>query len=160
MAMRIAVLEDNADRVRSMRACLADRFPMYELHFFGSARGMIEFLERHLSETLVVALDHDLELESAPNGSLVDPGTGRDVANFLAEQPPVCPIILHSTNTAAMAGMELVLKDAGWQTVRVVPFDDLSWIPTDWLRAMRRAIVGPVRTEPDAMPTAIRTTAT
>jgi len=159
MVMKIVVLEDNVERQRVMRECLADRFPMYELHFFGSAGDTIQFLRKNLHETLAVALDHDLELQPGPNGALIDPGTGRDVANFLAERPPVCPVVLHTTNTAAVAGMELVLNDAGWSTLRVVPFDDLSWIGADWLRAVRRAVVGPVRAKPSAAPPTIRTSA-
>lgn len=147
MAMKIVVLEDNLDRQRAMRECLADRFPMYEQHFFATAADMIRFLEQSLEETLVIALDHDLELQPGPNGSWIDPGTGRDVADFLTRREPVCPVIIHTTNTPAAAGMELTLSDAGWRTARVIPFDDLTWIATDWFRAMRRGIVGPIQGE-------------
>ena len=74
-------------------------------------------------------------------GGLRDPGTGRDVAEFLVGQQPVCGIVLHSSNQPAMVGMENVLREAGWMTESVTPYGDTSWIPETWLPAMRRVIV-------------------
>ena len=144
MAMKIIILEDNADRQEAMRACLVDRFYQYEIHFFDDSAEMIRFLDEHLADAIVIALDHDLDLKPGPEGRWIDPGTGREVADFLAERAPTCPVILHTTNAPAAVGMEAVLRDAGWKTRRVVPFGDLEWIETAWFSAMRRAIVGPV----------------
>jgi hypothetical protein len=143
MGMKIAVLEDNAERVAVMRSYLEDRFHTYESRFFDSAADMIEYLKAHWKEIIVICLDHDLELKPAPDGRLMDPGTGRDLANFLATMSPVCPVVIHSTNSLAVVGMERVLHEAHWQTLRVIPFDDLEWIHRDWFRAVRRAIVRP-----------------
>jgi hypothetical protein len=145
MAMKIVVLEDNGDRQALMRACLADRFYTFDAHFFDDAQETIRFLDEHLADTLVISLDHDLELRPGPDGRSVDPGTGREVADFLAGKPVGCPVIIHTTNSVAASGMEDVLRRAGWKTRRVVPFDDLRWIETDWFFAVRRALVGPVR---------------
>lgn len=145
MATKIAILEDNADRQALMRRCLADRFYTFGAHFFDDAAEMIRFLDEHLAETLVISLDHDLEMKTGPDGRPVDPGTAREVADYLACKAPVCPVIIHTTNADAAEGMTMVLRDAGWKTRRVVPFDDMGWIETDWFFAMRRAIVGPVR---------------
>jgi hypothetical protein len=106
---------------------------------------MIRFLREHLADTLVISLDHDLELKPGPNGHCIDPGTGREVADYLAQEDSVCPVIIHTTNSQAAAGMETVLQDAHWKTRRVVPFDDVRWIETDWFPAIRRAIGRPVR---------------
>jgi hypothetical protein len=95
-------------------------------------------------------LDHDLEIEPGPTGTCVDSGTGRDVADYLAGKEPVCPVIIHTTNSQAAVGMEMVLKEAGWKTHRVVPFDDMEWIAKTWFPAIRRAIVGPVRSNVSA----------
>src|ERR1700730_1675146 len=140
MAMKIVILEDNSDRQTVMRACLADRFYQYDGHFFDKAADMIRFLGEHFSDTLVIALDHDLDLKPGPDGRCIDTGTGREVADFLAQKPPTCPVILHTTNSAAAVGMKAVLRDAGWKTRCVVPFDDMRWIETDWFVAIRRAI--------------------
>ena len=144
MAMKIVVLEDNAERVALMRDCVADRFPMYDGHFFDDARDAVRFLDDHLAETLVIALDNDLELKADTDGQLVDPGEGRDVAAFLTTKQPVCPVVVHSTNTDAVEAMQVSLRRAGWKTRRVVPFDDMNWIATDWFATVRRAIVGPI----------------
>jgi hypothetical protein len=144
MAMKIAILEDNEERQALMRACLSDRFYQYDTHLFASAAETICFLDDHLADTLVIGLDHDLELQPGPDGRCVDPGTGREVADYLAGKAPVCPIIIRTTNGPAAVGMERVLHDAHWQTRRVIPFDDLQWIEREWFPAVRRAIVGPV----------------
>jgi CheY-like chemotaxis protein len=148
MAMKIVILEDNMDRQSIMRACLADRFYTFDAHFFDDAAEMIRFLEEHLDETLVISLDHDLELKPGPDGRSTDPGTGREVADFLATKTPTCPVIIATTNSFAAEGVQEVLRNAGWKTRRIVPFDDMHWIETDWFFALRRAIVGPVRRSP------------
>lgn len=143
--MNIAILEDNKDRQQAMRSCLTDRFHQYGLRFFDDAADLIDFLDTHLGETIVLCLDHDLELKSNGSGKSVDPGTGRDVADYLAKKPPVCPVVIHTTNGPAAVGMEMVLKDANWKTHVVTPFDDMAWIPTVWFRTVRRAILNTAR---------------
>jgi hypothetical protein len=145
MAMKIVVLEDNADRVAIMRACIADRFSTFEPQFFDDASDTIHYLESHLSDTLVVALDNDLEMKTGLDGRCVDAGEGRQVADFLATKQPVCPVIIHTTNSDAAVAMEETLRRAGWKVRRVVPFDDMNWIESDWFFTMRRAIVGPIK---------------
>jgi CheY-like chemotaxis protein len=141
MARKIVILEDNADRRRAMQGCLEDRFCQFEARFFEEPAGAIEYLQTHLRDTIVISLDHDLELKAGADGRLLDTGTGRDVADFLARHAPVCPVVIHSTNSAAATGMEMVLQEAHWPTRRVVPCGDLEWIPTQWFRVVRRAIV-------------------
>jgi len=68
MAMKIVILEDNVDRQAVMRACLADRFYTFDAHFFDDSCEMIRFLETHLTDTVVIALDNDLELKPGPDG--------------------------------------------------------------------------------------------
>lgn len=144
MAMKIAILEDNLERQAIIRACLTDRFYTFDAHFFDEAEDMIRFLDQHLAETLVISLDHDLEMKPSDNGRLIDPGTGRDVANHLARKEPGCPVIIHTTNSRAAEGMKNVLDDTKWKAHRVIPFDDMKWIETDWFLAVRRALVGPI----------------
>ena len=153
MAMKIVVLEDNEDRQAVMRACLADRFHTFDVHFFDDASDAIRFLDAHLADTLIVSLDNDLELKSGPDGRSVDPGEGRQVAEFLARRQPVCPVILHTTNSDAATAMDELLRAAGWKTRRVIPFDDTAWIETDWFFSVRRAIVGPIPRKRSGRPT-------
>jgi hypothetical protein len=141
MPLKIAILEDNRDRQAAMLDRLADRFHQYEIRLFDGSDAMIAFLEESLADTLVVSLDHDLDLKEGTEGQMLDPGTGREVADYLARQTPACPVVIHTSNSVAASGMETVLQAAGWTTHRVVPFDDLQWIETEWFRTMRRAIV-------------------
>jgi hypothetical protein len=145
MALKIVVLEDNNERRALMEDCLADRFYQYERRFFDTTSETIHFLKEHLGEVIAISLDHDLELKTDRHGQAVDCGTGREVADYLSGHAPVCPVIIHSTNTAAALGMEMVLREAQWETKRVIPFGDLEWIPSQWFRAIRKAVVDTAR---------------
>jgi hypothetical protein len=140
--MRVLILEDNLERRQRMGACLSDRFPQFALEFFEAAPPMLKRLRGIADDDVaLICLDHDLELLPGADGRCVDPGTGRDVADALAGMVPVCPIVLHSTNAPAVAGMQGVLEDAGWDVSVVTPFDGHRWIEAAWLRVVRNAIV-------------------
>lgn len=147
MALTIYILEDNQDRRKAMRECLADRFYQYKVRFFVTAKDMIDELKRSLSEALLICLDHDLEPEETGDGEWPDPGDGRMVSDYLSHQTPVCPIIIHTTNVPAAVSMESTLREADWETSRVTPYSDLDWIAESWLPAVRRAIVDAVGAE-------------
>ena len=145
MAMKIAILEDNAERRSVMRSCLADRFYTFDARFFDESATMIDFLSAHLAETVAIALDNDLDMKPGPDGRLLDVGEGRHVAEFLATREPVCPVVIHTSNGPAADAMTDTLRTAGGKTRRVMPFDDTAWILDDWFPALRRAVVGPIR---------------
>src|SRR5260221_570987 len=126
MAMKIAILEDNLDRQAVMRRCLADRFYTFEARFFDESAEMIRFLAEHLAETVAISLDNDLEMKPGPHGRMIDPGSGVEVAKYLASREPVCTVIIHTTNTDAAEKSKTLLEEAGWRTRRVVPFDDMT----------------------------------
>ncbi len=137
--LKIAILEDNADRTTAMRAALADKLYMYEPHFLPTAPLMLAWLDQHIDETIAISLDHDLELP--PHAvDRTDPGDGRAVAEALAARAPSCPVVIHTTNVPAGNGMESALIEAGWQTYRVTPCDDLRWIHEAWLPLIREAV--------------------
>lgn len=140
--MKILILEDDSRRCEAMRDCLSDRFVKFEVLFSPTASQMRQLIEQHFGETILIALDHDLELIETEDGSLLESGTGREIADLLASRSPVCPVVIHSTNSPAAVGMQMVLDEAGWETHRVLPFGDLEWIPKVWFRAVRDAIVG------------------
>ncbi len=142
MAKKIVVLEDHEGCREVMQRCLADRFYPFDSVFFDSAEAMKDFLQGHLHETILICLDHDLELTPDGDGGFSDPGTGREVADWLASKNAVCPVVIHSSNSDAAIGMEMVLQEAGWVTLRVYPHDDLDWIRGQWFPTVRRAIVG------------------
>ncbi len=90
---------------------------------------MITWLKDHLPEVVLISLDHDLPVSGATGA---DFGCGRDVADCLADLSPVCPVIVHSSNMLAAAGMVRVLKDANWPVWQTHPFGDLDWIAQAW----------------------------
>lgn len=140
----IVILEDNHERRLAMQAALADRFPQYLVRFFVTAGETIAHLVDHWDQLLAVALDHDLDLIPVDPSRMIDPGSGRDVADFLAARSPRFAVIVHSTNVPAVIGMLAVLQKAGWHAERVIPDADIEWIAREWLPILRNAIVDSV----------------
>ena len=145
--MQIVILEDNLDRRRLMKEMLDDRFRQYDVRFFLTAGEAIAHLRENYDRLLAIVLDHDLDLIPVDGHRLIDSGSGRDVADFLATQPAVCPVVVHSTNSPAAIGMLAVMDESGWTTHRVIPMSELEWIPTVWFPTVRNAIVAFVGTE-------------
>jgi CheY-like chemotaxis protein len=139
--LKILILEDNEGRRSAMQSCLLDRFHQYESIFFADANEMLAYLDANLRDALLISLDHDLEMLDAKNGNLTDPGTGRMVADYLANKSPSCPVIVATTNSHAGDGMEFLLRDADWDVHRVHPYGDTEWISTAWFKTVRKAIV-------------------
>jgi hypothetical protein len=129
----IVILDDEPERIHEMTRCLAARVPKHELIVFDNAPDMIDWLTQNLDRVHLICLDHDLGPNRTRSGELFDPGTGRDVADFLARQRPICPVIVHTTNSFAAPGMAMVLNDSGWKHEAVVPYNDLEWISAIWI---------------------------
>src|ERR1700677_1098066 len=117
--MKIVILEDDERRQTVMADCLRDRFHQFEHVFFDDAASMVTYLGSNLCNTLLISLDHDLPLRETQHGKFVDSGTGREVAEVLAALPPTCPVVIHTSNSACGDAMELLLRDAHWETHRV-----------------------------------------
>lgn len=154
MSMQIVILEDNPERQSAMQTCLADRFHQFEILFFEEPRALIDHLEDKRQEAILISLDHDIDLqEDTSSGVLRDPGTGLEVAQYLATKPPICPVVVHTSNRLAEEAMRRVLRKAGWTVYQVTPFDDLAWISTSWFRTVRDAIVAAAKPR-EALPSA------
>jgi hypothetical protein len=121
-----------------MRSFLQRIFPSYEVTVFDGAPEMIRWLKSHLHETTLICLDHDLGANRIINGNLQDPGTGRDVADYLSDEEPICPVLIHSSNAMAAPGMIMVLEVAGWICSRVSPYNDLEWVDEAWVPGLKR----------------------
>ena len=137
---RIAILEDDAARTYEFSACIRECFPDYKIEVFDNAPDMIRWLPQYLSDTRLICLDHDLGPNRLIGEQPFDPGTGRDVADYLATRQPICPVLIHTTNSLAAPGMQLVLDDAGWQCLRIVPYNDLEWVRGSWLEMVGEAL--------------------
>lgn len=127
--MAILLLDDDPNRIREMRRCLSAKSPHSVVIHFDNAPELIAWVKMHAAEVELFCLDHDLGPNRTRQGELFDPGTGRDVADFLATLKPICPVIVHTTNSLAAPGMAMVLKDAGWTHESIAPYNDLQWIP-------------------------------
>jgi len=129
----IAILEDDPRRGAEMRRCIESLGGWAECAFRASAPEMIALLEERASETALVSLDHDLGPNREIGDEVVDPGTGRDVADWLARNGPVRPVIVHSSNGFAARDMLRRLEGGGRGVERVMPHSGLGWVEASWL---------------------------
>jgi hypothetical protein len=141
--MLIAFLEDDERRQQAMQALLASEYPTCQQVFFDNAPDFIFWLDDHLPEVTLLCLDHDLGPNRVRDGECFDPGCGRDVADFVANRAPSCPVLIHSTNSYAVPGMICVLDASGWTVDRVVPFSDLEWVRLVWMGAVNELLITP-----------------
>jgi hypothetical protein len=133
----IALLDDEPDRIAVMKPWLLENLPSFQVEVFENAPDMIEWLASGVNRCRLICLDHDLGPNQNRNGQVFDPGTGRDVADALAQSAPICPIVIHTTNLHARPGMVFVLEDAGWSVSYVTPYEDTRWIREMWADAIR-----------------------
>lgn len=136
----IAILEDDPRRIEQMARCLRESVGNDQVVVFDNAPEMIAWLDAHLGEVKLLCLDHDLGANRVVNGESQDPGTGRDVADYLNSRQPVCPVIIHSSNAMAAPGMMMVLEDAGWTCAWLAPFNDLEWVQAAWIDDVKKAL--------------------
>jgi hypothetical protein len=132
----LLMLEDNAERVRRFTAALRSVNPALELRLWRNAWTMIREVEPLLPLARVISLGHELDPE---DGDPSDPGTGWDVAQFLAARPPACPVIIHTSNGPRADWMCGEFELGGWRYHRVAPLGD-DWIENDWRRVIRRLL--------------------
>jgi hypothetical protein len=132
----ILVLADNADRIAAFQKAVAALGGTYELKVWRDSPSMIAECEAFFSTAALISLDHDLN--PAPGGSVV-PVAGVDVARFLSDFLPVCPVLLHSSDTDRVYSMHNELRFAGWMVDRIGPMG-ADWIETAWLHSARRLL--------------------
>lgn len=125
----VLILEDNAERIADFDAAVKSMGDGYELKLWRDAPTMCAECEASFSSTVLISLDHDL---NPGPGATAHPGTGLDVAGFLGDFLPVCPVLLHSSNTDRVYSMFNELRFAGWTVDRVGPLG-ARWIMTSWL---------------------------
>jgi hypothetical protein len=132
----LLMLEDDADRVERFTRTFRIVSQVTPLRIWRDAWTMIREMEPLLADTQVISLDHDLEPEE---GSTGDPGTGWDVARFLAALPPVCPVVIHTSNGPRAEWMMGEFELGGWKHYRLPPLG-VDWIERDWRRLIRRLL--------------------
>jgi ADP-ribosylglycohydrolase len=132
----ILILEDNDERIAAFQKSVATLGREFELKVWRDAPSMIAGAEEFFPTAVLISLDHDL---NPMPGVTTDPGTGLDVARFLGDYMPVCPVLIHSSNTDRVYSMHNELRFAGWMVDRVGPLGT-GWIETSWLRRARELL--------------------
>lgn len=134
----ILILEDNGERIAAFQKAVAALGDDFDLRLWRDAPSMIAECERFFPDAALISLDHDLN--PIPFAT-IDPGTGLDVAKFLAGCRPVCPVIIHSSNTERAYSMDNELRFAEWISERIGPIGT-DWIETTWNRKAHELIAG------------------
>jgi CheY-like chemotaxis protein len=132
----IMILEDNEDRIRDFEAAVASLGPDYRLRLWHDAPTMRAECLPVLPECCLISLDHDLH---PMPGVTQDPGTGLEIAELLARQQPVCPVIIHTSNTERRWSMHNEFRFGHWSVEIVPPIGD-GWIHQSWLPRVRALI--------------------
>jgi len=129
----ILILEDNDDRIRNFTNAVTSLGEEFSMKIWNDSPTMIAELPAKINRACLISLDHDLNPQP---GISTDPGTGMEVAEALAKQKPVCPVLIHSTNYEKAWSMHNELRFAGWLVDRVGPIGD-DWIQCLWLPRVR-----------------------
>ena len=132
----ILLLEDSSARVALLQHAIAELGDGIVVKVWNDAHVMRAECEAFFPGTVLISLDHDLNPEP---GATTDPGTGIDVAQFLGDCLPVCPVICHSQNTDRVWSMFNELRFAGW-IVQQAGGMGTDWSEADWLRCARYLI--------------------
>jgi ADP-ribosylglycohydrolase len=97
---------------------------------------MISEIHQVLVDAALISLEHDLKKE---NDDSPEPGDGVQVAEFLAKLPPICPVILHSSNAERVWSMHNEFRFGRWQAERVMPLGN-DWVARAWLPMVRSVL--------------------
>jgi ADP-ribosylglycohydrolase len=132
----ILILEDNDERIAGFKEAVAALGEGFELRIWRDAPSMISECLEYFPTAALICLDHDLNPQP---GATADPGTGLDVANFLGDFLPVCPVLIHSSNIDRVYSMLNELRFGRWIVDRIGPLG-ADWIKTTWQRRMRELL--------------------
>jgi ADP-ribosylglycohydrolase len=132
----ILILEDNEERIADFTKVVEQLGSGHELKIWRDAHSMRAECEAFFNTAALISLDHDL---NPGPGTTDDPGTGLDIARHVGDFLPVCPVLLHSSNTDRVYSMHNELRFAGWTVDRVGPLGN-GWVGTSWLRRVRELL--------------------
>ena len=124
----ILMLEDESDRLTRFDYVLSKLGEAVEWRHWRTAEDFIAGFKSTDRPPGLICLDHDLFTDHPDDP---DPGDGRDVAEFMATQPPCCHVIIHSSNAHAADSMFFTLSDANWDVEKIAPLGQ-DWIESYW----------------------------
>jgi hypothetical protein len=132
----IMILEDNEARLQAFQAAVVSLGPDFCLRCWHDAPTMMAECLPGLPNCCLISLDHDLH---PMPGATQDPGTGLEVAELLGRQEPVCPVIIHTSNSERRWSMHNEFRFGHWQVTVVPPMGE-DWIPRSWLPRVRELL--------------------
>jgi len=130
--MILIALEDNDERIREMKRCIPKA---YQFIYSKTEVGVIKIIKDNISKGMVISLDHDLEKEKKDDP---DPGDGRGVVRWLAENRVPATVIIHTSNNIMGDSMYYNLLDAGYIVERVSPYEGVVWIGKTWAKVLEK----------------------
>lgn len=133
----VLILEDKPERQAEFERLAPTLGEQFEVLIWDDANRMRSECERFLPQAALISLEQDLD---AKPGATTDPGSGLDVAKFLAEKKPVCPVIVHTSNTDRSFSILNELRFADWRVDRVGPFGE-RWIEKYWAQKAKEMLV-------------------
>jgi len=132
----ILILEDNPARVLLLKHAISQLGADFAVKVWNNIHSMRTECETYFPDAALITLDHDLNPEP---GATTDPGTGVELAQFLGDFLPVCPVIVHSQNMEKVWSMFNELRFAGW-IVQQAGGMGTDWSEAAWLRCARDLI--------------------
>jgi hypothetical protein len=130
----LLMLEDNNERIERFHRVLHEIAPNLPFQIWNHAYRMIEEIDPFLPQAILISLDHDLD----PTDK-TDPGTGWELTKYLAAKTPICPVLIHTSNSERASWMCGEFELEGWVYERIPPIGD-DWIEFDWRRAVRKLL--------------------
>ncbi len=129
---RILILEDNKERRASFERAARELGGGIEVKIWDDPAQMQKECEKYFPYAALISLEHDLSHDRAD---------GLEIAKFLAEKRPVCPVLIHTANSDRCFSMMNELRFADWVVDRVPPVGD-SWINRKWAPKAKELIEG------------------
>lgn len=128
----IFILEDNLERIENFKMALGS----IESHIERTVTESIEWLNANVKSVCLFSLDNDLYVPKYEG----DAGEGWQLCEWIISNSYKRPFLIHTTNVTAAAKMEMKCTDAGWQSIRIPPYNSFEWIHQSWIEAVKKAI--------------------
>ena len=132
----IHILENRDNRVAEFQKAVAELGSDFQLRLWQDVHSMIAGCAECFPNAALFSLD--CELDRRP-GVDIRPGAGLDLARFLGDFPPVCPVVIHSSNTEGARAVLKELRSARWMVEHIAPLG-ADWIERRWLGRARALV--------------------
>jgi hypothetical protein len=125
-------------QVERMWSVARERLPGFKITTESEASSAKEWLDQHIDETALVWIDSDLGPVRHETGGTIRPGTGREVAERLAEARPFFPVLVNEGDDDSRPLCSLL--EAAGCSVEEVFHHGGDWLRDNWAPALRGAL--------------------